>query len=316
MSTKTFTSRQVPWLRLGPEIDGDVDSAEAARLGGLDFNVTMREVAFKDGDDWTDVPSRRAIVPEDSEATRTAIVSGSLDPFFGFVSDSYVPVQYAEAFEFMDAINPRYVSAGRLKSGRQGFMVMQLPESYNLDALTIGGEVDSHELHVILRTSHDLSKGIEVALVTLRGRCMNMLTMPSLTKNAPQRWAIRHVGDPHQKLQQATKVLSNATEYVDAFKRNTARLVDVPVAVDDARTLLTHVLADRPRRDEQIQAIVGAFESSEYVGFPYTGWGLVNAVSEYFEWHRTGRTDESYFTCGLEGPSHRYVGRVAQLLLR
>jgi phage/plasmid-like protein (TIGR03299 family) len=315
---KTFTSRQAPWLRLGPEIEGDVDSSEAARLGGIDFNVTLCDAGFKHPDDteWTNVPTRRAVIPELTERTVTDIQAGTLDAFFGFVSDEYSPVQYAEAFAFMDAINPRYVSAGRLKRGRQGFMVVQLPESYDLGSLELGGEVDPHELYVVLRTSHDLSRGIEVALVTLRERCMNMLTTPSLTRHAPQRWAIRHVGDPHVKLDQAKQVLTNAGAYVDSFKRNAKRLIDVPVTVDDATVLLEHVLPDRPRRDEQISAISAAFRSSEYVGFAGTGWGLVNAVSEYFEWHRTGRTDESYFTCGLEGPSHKFVGRVAQLLLR
>lgn len=301
----TFTTRQAPWMKLGPVIEEDVDSTQAAKLGGLDFTVSLEEVAFTKNGDWHKVNTRRAVVRDDT------------DDFFGFVSDGYAPVQYSEAFSFMDQINPRYVSAGTLKGGRQGFMVVELPHEYDLANLEVKGEVDPHELYVIMRTSHDLSKGIEVALVTLRGKCMNQLTLPSMTANAPQKWSIRHVGDPHAKLKQAENVLTNADNYVSAFVENTKRLSEIPVSVDDAETLLSRLLPDRPKRDEQVKSITQAFEHSEHVGFAYTGWGLVNAVSEYFEWQRThGRTDESYFTCGLEGPSHKYAGRTAQVLLR
>jgi hypothetical protein len=86
--------------------------------------------------------------------------------------------------------------------------------------------------------------------------------------------------------------------------------------IDEVSKLLDRVLDDRPKRDDQKNAIIDAWQHSEQVGFAGTGWGLVQAVSEYFEWGRdTGsRTAQSRFLGGLEGQTHKKVERTAVLL--
>ena len=208
----TFSTRELPWMKLGTTIDRPVDSAEAAKLGGLDFEIELADAGYrrvsKNGETsgpWQAQPDRRAVVRVDT------------GDFYGYCSTDYQPVQYSEAFSFMDAINPKYVSAGTLRGGKQGFMVVKLPEHSAID-LSLAGEKDPHDLYVIIRASHDMSKGIEVAVTTLRGKCMNMLTLPSLTADAPQRWSIRHVGDPQAKLRQAQEVLAQTDRYEQAFR--------------------------------------------------------------------------------------------------
>ena len=309
----TFSTRELPWMKLGTTIDRPVDSAEAAKLGGLDFEIELADAGYrrvsKNGETsgpWQAQPDRRAVVRVDT------------GDFYGYCSTDYQPVQYSEALSFMDAMNPKYVSAGSLRGGKQGFMVVKLPEHSAID-LSLAGEKDPHDLYVIIRASHDMSKGIEVAVTTLRGKCMNMLTLPSLTADAPQRWSIRHVGDPQAKLRQAQEVLAQTDRYEQAFRSIARRLIDVEVTPDEVSLLMQRVLPDRPMRDDkQIPAIKAAFESSPTVGFTGTGWGLVNAVSEYFEWNRTGglRTEESKFRDNLDGATHKMAARTAQLLLR
>lgn len=300
-----FSTRQAPWMKLGTVIEDEVTSAEAAKLGGLDFEVELRKAGRIDKNGkWVEAEERKSVVRTDT------------DDFFGYVSNDYAPVQYADAFSFMDEINSKFTAAGALKGGRQGFMVVKLPDSIDLSTLELKGVSDPHELYVVLRTSHDRSKGIEICLMTLRNLCMNQLTLPSLTADVPQRWAIRHIGKPEEKMREAAATLKRADKYARRFLEMAENLADIPVAVDHAERLVRAILPDRPRRDQQVQAITSAFQNSEFVGFAGTGWGLVNAVSEYFEWQRTGaRTTESRFTCGLDGPAHRYVGRTAQLLL-
>lgn len=303
----TFSARAVPWLKIGAVIDGDVGAAEAARLGGLDFRVALEPAGHRRPDGtWAEVPGRFAIVREDTGEV------------FNYTTGSYHPVQYADAFEFMDQVNPRYVAAGALAGGRQGFVVARLPGRETVD-LDLGGETDPHELYVVLRTSQNLSRGVEVALVTLRGRCMNELTLPSLTRDAAQSWAIRHTRSVHQKLAEARSVLTRADRYVDAFVDQARRLAEVELDVEETRRILRAALPDRPRREAQVGAIVEAWQTSPRVGFAGTGWGLVNAVSEYFEWGRPmtrGRSEESRFTGALDGATHRYAARAAQLVLR
>lgn len=303
----TFTARTLPWMTIGTVIDEPVTAAEAAKLGGLDFDVELRPAGYRNAKgNWQRI------------ADRVAVVHAETSEFFNYASSDYQPVQYAEAFDFLDAINPQIVAAGSLRGGRQGFMVTQLPEHTSLD-VELKGVVDSHELYVVVRTSHDLSKGIEVAIVLLRHKCMNQLTLPSLTRDAPQRWSIRHVGDPKAKLAEAETLLTNTVGYEQAFRELTERLVDVDVSEESAKIILKRVLPDRPTREtKQIPAILDAFRGSEHVGFENTGWGLVNAVSEYFEWQRPvtkSRTDESRFKGALDGATHHNVARTAELVL-
>jgi phage/plasmid-like protein (TIGR03299 family) len=302
-------------MQIGTVIeDPDVDAAEAARLGGLDFDVELAEAGYR-------TPSgtfrSRPLSPAwTTEETRFACVRKDTGQFFEFVSDSYAPVQYRDAFAFMDEVNPRYVAAGTLRGGRQGFMVVQFPYHFAVD-LDLGGKVDKHDLYAVLRTSHDLSKGIEISVLSLRHKCMNQLGLSSLVTGAVQRWSIRHVGDPIAKLDQAKLALTRADDYASAFADVAARLHSVRLDSPAAREVLTSVLPDRPKRLEQVRTITQLFEEGPAVGFAGTGWGLVNAVSEYFEWSRPDgiRTDRSRFLGALEGDSHRFVNRTAQAVL-
>lgn len=304
--TSTFTARDLPWLKIGPQINAPIPAAEAAKLGGLDFEVDLKPLSYQVGDRQINIPKRRAVVRTDT------------DEFFAVASDDYKPIQYGDAFSFLDTINPLVSSAGTLAGGRKGFMIVQVPDVEKLH-IDVDGVEDEHDLYVIVQTSHDLSKAVEVAVMPLRLKCMNMLGLPSFTKDAPQRWSIKHVGDVQKKLAEAQKTLVRTKKYADKFAATTRQLASVQVDADTIDVVLKMVLPDKPRRHEQIAAITGAFRSSEFVrdGSGRNGWDLVNAVSEYFQWGRnTGtRTTESMFTSGINGDTYKAVSRTTQLLL-
>lgn len=304
----SFTSRTVPWMKLGTTIDDeDVGAAEAARLGGLDFEIALEPAGHRKASGaWRVTPNRFAITRLDT------------DEVFNYTTKDYELISYADAFEFLDGINPRYVAAGSFGGGRQGFIVARLPDRTAVD-LKLGGETDHHDLYTVVRTSQNLSRGVEVAILMLRGRCMNELTLPSLTRDAPQSWSIRHTRNAREKLAEARSVLTRADRYVEDFQAQARRLVEVDLELEEAERLIRAALPDRPRREEQVGAIVDAWRTSPTVGFEGTGWGLVNATSEYFEWGRPmsrGRSVQSQFTGALDGATHKYVARVAQLALR
>lgn len=305
----SFSARAVPWMKIGHVIEDDVTAAEAARLGGLDFDVELKPAGYLNQpgtSKWRRAEGRFAIVRPDT------------GDVFNYTTETYEPVQYRDAFTFMDQINPRYVAAGSFNGGRQGFIVSQLPERTSLD-LKLGGETDHYDLYAVLRTSQNLSRGIEVSLLTLRDRCMNELTLPSLTRNAVQSWSYRHTKSVHEKMSQAADVLTKTDRYVDAFTDQTTRLVKVTLDTPDAEKILRAALPDRPKREEQVTAILDRWRTSPTVGFETTGYGLTMAASEYFEHGRPmnrGRSEQSRFTGALDGATHKYVARVAQLALR
>jgi phage/plasmid-like protein (TIGR03299 family) len=316
---KSFTLRDVPWGKLGAQLPAGeaVTALDASRLGGLDFNVELVEAGFRSPDHdgklakakkstWLTVPGRKAIIREDT------------GQFFSYVSGTYKPIQYSEAFAFMDEVSPEYVAAGTLGGGKQGFIVVKVPNHAKVN-LEVKGVADPLSMYVVLRTSHDLTRALEVSVLNLRDKCMNALTLSSFNRNAPQRWSVRHVGnDPIGKLDEARRTLSRAEAYAKEFERIALELADIDLAIDEAQDVLKQLLPDRPKREDQVNAIVHAWQHSPTNGFTNNGWGLTNAVSEYFEWGRSEgtRTAASRFTGGLTGATHRYTNRTAQLLLR
>lgn len=302
----TFTTRDLPWMKLGPRIDAAVPMEKATKLGGLNFDVELKPLVYRNGDQLVEIPSRRAVIRTDPET------------FFAVASDDYQPVQFSEAFSFLDEINPLVSSAGALSGGKKGFMVVQVPGLEKLD-LEVDGEQDPHDMYVIVQTSHDLSKAIEIAVMPLRLKCMNMLGLPSLTRDATQRWSIKHVGDVKKKMHEAQRMVVRTTAYVDVFAKTARQVASVRMDDEKINVVLKMVLPDKPRRDEQITAIRHAFHTSEFVSNNggQNGWDLVNAVSEYFQWGRNSstRTPQSMFTSGINGDTFRALSRTTQLLL-
>jgi hypothetical protein len=196
-------------------------------------------------------------------------------------------------------------------------MVVRLPELHSIE-LKIGKILDPLDTFVVLRASHDLTRALECSVLTLRNKCMNALTLSSFTQGAVQRWSVKHVGkDPVAKLAAATNTIQRSNAYVKSFVDTAQALADIKLKMEEADAVLRRVLPDRPKRNEQINSIISAWRDAPTGGFPDNGWGLVNGVSDYYEWGRSDgtRTDQSRFTGALTGATHRYTNRTAQLLL-
>lgn len=296
-----FSTREVPWGKLGQLIAEPVDAARAAELGGLDFEVVLRPLQYQLADGtWLGADKRRAVVRQDTE------------DFFEVVSSSYSPLQYREAFDFLDEISPRYVAAGTIKDGRQGFMVIQLPEA-------AGARLqleDPHEVYVLVRTSHDRSRGIECAVLPLRGKCMNSIGLASLTANAPQRWSVTHIGDVVGKLHNATTLVDQTTRYLEAYERRVEQLASITLTSEQADKVLRSVIRVMPSQGEVVAQIQHMWRDDETIALGSTGWGLVNAVSSYFEWHRVGGSAQSQLLGVLEGQTKKAIDKTAQLVLQ
>jgi phage/plasmid-like protein (TIGR03299 family) len=313
MTDVQFSTREVPWMKLSKLADAPQTAAEAAKLGGLDFTVSLQPVYFEQtpvgqvGPRWHNIPGRKAVVRDDT------------GDFFGFVSSTkYNSLQYRDAFNFMDTINPTYVAAGALRSGRQGFMVVK-PE---IDANVLGGD-DPHGVYAVLRTSHDCTRATEVSVMMLRGKCMNQLTLKSFTRGVDYRWSIKHTSTQAAKLAEAQDSLQKIGVYVKRFEQNAQRLVDRAVNPDKAKQLLEIVIPmpngktqrTEDQYKERINDILNLWMTSPQVDYAGTGWGLVNAVSEHFEWQRAGGTPESRFIGGIEGQTHKKINKMAVMLL-
>lgn len=299
--TQQFSVRTAPWMKLGDILEESPrTAAEAARLGGLDFNVSLRPAGFIGTDgEWHDTNYRFAVVRDDTQE------------LMDYVGKDYRPLQYSQAFDFMDALNPTFIAAGTMRSGRQGFLVAD-------PGIKLAPGGDEHELYAVMRTSHDRSRGVEIMAMPLRGKCMNQLTLRSFAHGVDHRWAIPHNTRMEEKLAVAQSALLNLGEYAKAFDRLAERLQLSHPSEDTARRVLDDALkAGGKRRGQTIDTIINLWHTDEErVGYNDTAWGLINATSEYLDWQKQGGTPESRFQQALQGEHTRSLNKLTQSMLQ
>ena len=300
-SGHSFTSREVPWLKIGKVTDTSLSVRDAIVAGGMDFTVSKRPLQYRAGDGSWKASTKRYMLTRDGN-----------DDEFEVVSDDYVPVQYVEALSFIEHADPVVAAAGTLRGGRQGFIVVELPGLNQINGLAAN---DPHQLFGIVRTGHDRTKAVEYAVMTLRDRCMNMLALKSLTRGAPQRWSFTHTGDVKKRLVEAQQSVERTAKYAQAYARQVDQLMHTPTPIDSGRRILTSVIKDAPRKDDVIEAIMNLWQHDQTVGFASEGWGLVNAVSSYMQWERSGGTPESRFIGAMTGSTYQRVNRVTDRVL-
>jgi len=297
----TTVQRRAPWDTIGGFSDTVMTAIEAAERGGIDFTVSFYPVEYTSALHGHRVVGARQVVERDD--TGDAL---------GIVSETYKALQYGEAFDFMDGISPEYVAASTLRGGRQAFIVAKPPTSWHLELLD---GADPHNMFIVLRTSHDCTRAVEVSVVALRVRCTNQLTLRGFATNAHWRWSVTHVGDVRAKLAAAEETLARFEVYVKEYARTVERLAAKKISLEVGREILRKVLPDRPQRDATVDRIIDLWQTSAFVGFEDNGWGLVNALSEHQDWRRAHGSPASRFLGALEGQTHKVINKAATLVL-
>jgi phage/plasmid-like protein (TIGR03299 family) len=308
--TQQFSARTVPWLKVGTQVEAAVTATEAIELAGLDWEVAVRKDGFQTaGGTWRVDPEKRKIVRVDTEQP------------LGTVSKDYKMLQYSEAFDFMNEISPHFVAAGQLRGGRQAFVVVEAPGYAKLE--TLGGE-DEHDLYVVLRASHDGTRAIEVNLLPLRGACMNMLPAANFGRSdrgynakARQRWSVRHTKNMRVKLEQARAVIDGTEAYAAAFNEMAERLAAIELTLEQATEVIAETVPAHLSKPERVQsAILNLYQNSRFNGYRGTGWGVLNAVTEYYDHFRGSerRAAETRWVQGLDGTTTRAINHTIEVL--
>ena len=295
-----FSAREVPWHGLGTVTDDVLTAKEAIVAGGLDWDVELRKM-------YVGTPrDTKVLVPGANAVVRT-----SDDSVLGLVKSRYVLFQNREAFSFADSLvdsgEAKYETAGSLRKGAVVFLTMKVP-----DQIMIAGE-DAHDLYIVLRTSHDGSKAISVMVTPIRVVCMNTMTLAAGA--ARQKWSMPHVSTLDGKLQEARETIKMTFSYVDEFVRMGDQLVATKITDDQLYAVLNDSLPKRPKTEERIDFMMDLYRTSETNGFTGTGWGGLNAVTEYDDHYRETSSQEAVFSNIMDGEIARVRNNVARRLL-
>lgn len=284
--------RKTPaWHVLGAVVDNL--SLSDAGLSGWDITPQPAYVLV-DGE-YVEVDPKLGMVN-----TRT-LLNGKRAPL-AFVGPNTVPHQNEDLFTFAEAMlsigadsgEPLELeAAGSLHDGRKVWILMRIPGSFD-----IGG--DKIERWVCVETNHD-GKGATRAFITyIRVVCWN--TLSAAANAALNKYVIRHNGPifPQMALQAREvlglhlKVDPVLTEIVEQWQEQTVtdaqfeQIVKeyVPDAPKGATSRVKNTVA---RKRSMIEKVYASPTIGEFRG---TKWGVVNALTESYQWAPGSQTSQ------------------------
>jgi phage/plasmid-like protein (TIGR03299 family) len=282
-----FTVREKPWHGLGVTLDEAPNSAEALRQSGLDWVVQPHKIYIANSTD-----DDKALVEG-----YVGNVRSSDQSLLGIVSERYKVVQNHEAFAFTDLLvgdgDVRYETAGSLRNGRQVWMLARMNRSLSL----LG---DAFDPYLCFVNSHDGTGAVRVLMTPIRIVCQNTLNIA--LRGAQRSWSTPHVGDISARLAAAQNTLELADRYIIRLEKEADILAQTPVSAarfDEILESLFPVDAQATPRSKattlaQREGVQRAYGADDLQRFSGTGWGVVNAVSD-FVGHTTPRRQTNTF---------------------
>lgn len=274
---------ETPWHKLGTRLDAPAKAAEAISAAGLDFSVELAQMTTVSG---LPISRRKAVVRSDSQQV------------LGVVGNSYVPIQNAAAFDFLDEVvtggGLRYHTAGALGCGERIWMLAKLPGH-----IRVKDTDDITEKYLLLSNSHDGTAALRVFFTPIRVVCANTLSLAH-RQGRKQGISILHKGNLEAKVQEAQKVLGIAHRFYEEVELKIdvlARHFPTRSQLDEFFSSLfpdPEINPDRSRAGNIRQDLFYLFEEGrgqDIPGIRHTTWAALNAVTEYVDHHRPTRAN-------------------------
>jgi phage/plasmid-like protein (TIGR03299 family) len=258
----------VAWHKLGVVAPGTLTANEAFTLGGLDWEVGLREVYNQQGQ----------IIPGAYSITRI-----DTNAHLGFVTQRYNPFQNRGLFDIVQAMedeDARFETAGVLKGGTQVWSLAEL----NRDLYIAG---DQFKPFFLVTNNHDGKGGVVLKNVITRVVCANTLAMAM--GEAQRSFSLRHVGDFDIRISEAKKALGFVRKYVESFEEFANRLVEKHISKAQTDALIEHLI---PMSEEATkkgitvvqnarEALQVALNADDLDNIRGTAWGIVQGVTDY-----------------------------------
>lgn len=274
---------EVPWHGLGNKVEEGIDLDEFRRSAGLDWDVQKTPVHY--GNEG--LPFKDKFV-----LNRTT----DMHPY-AVVSSRYKPVQPKEIFEFFRDLLAQHGmkmhTAGALNDGGRIWALAETGDSAFIRGL------DQVKAHLLLCTSYDLTLSTTAQFVSERVVCNNTLNI-ALGENGGGRIVIPHAVQFNPDL--VKDQLGIGLEQWGAFSQALEVLARVKVGMVTASSVMNKVFKlpedptvpcpDRVHADNVFNLFVEQrFRGADLAG--QTAWGLLNATTEYVDWHKRARNQNN-----------------------
>jgi phage/plasmid-like protein (TIGR03299 family) len=275
--------RQLPWAGITTgKADGDLlTSEEMLRRAGLDWKVGIRPL-YRHLSDGTQ-----------AESSRFETYRLDTEDELGAVKSRYEVLQNSEAFAFGDSLvedgSVKWAEAGMQKNGHRVFMTMLLNDEFQV----LGQE--PFKTYLFLAAGHDGGRSIRGFVTPIRVWCTNQT--PAVRASSLGSFTIQHTSSMNKRLEDAGAALRRTSEYQRILRDEAEILAATAVTDDKARYLITSLIpARRSNRDNMIEGVLANYATSPNIeAYRGTGWGLLNATTEYFDHIKTQRTPNARF---------------------
>ena len=296
--------RFVPWHGLGTPVKEAPTSHDAIRMAGLDWNVDSKPIFTADG---MEIPGYKANTRDIDESV------------LGIVSDRYQVVQNKEAFEFTDILigeGCTYETAGSLFNGKKIFLLAKMPSTRILG--------DDVEPYLCFTNNHSGTGAIQACITPIRVVCNNTLNLA--LNQASRKWSTRHVGDIASKLAEAKHTLMLADDYMTKLDVEADKLANIKISTDETMKMVEELFPIAEDVSERRKAtivqvrndFINCLNAPDIVQFKNTGWGMINAASDFMSHSTPKRNTSTYaernFNRILEG--HEVLDNVYHLVNR
>jgi phage/plasmid-like protein (TIGR03299 family) len=287
---------ETPWHGLGQQVNPDASVDEWQAAAGLDWNIQRAPVQYMNGEMHTFAEKHVLYRSDNADA-------------LSVVSDKYQIVQPHDVLDFFrDLVGAggfKINTAGALRGGRRIWALAEIGEQ----AKVVGDDMVGG--YLLLATSCDGGLATTAQFTSIRVVCANTLAMADRESGRSK------ISIPHStkfNAAEAKAALGIAANSFDEFMLRSRALAAKPVDLDTADRFLANLL-NKPepgfdvRKSRGFKAVLGLFNGdgmgAQMDGARGTAWGLVNAVTEYFDHKKPTRTDDARLDSAWFGSSSR-----------
>lgn len=286
---------ETPWHGFGQKLEENASPETWRTSAGLNWEVKRTPVLYRHTMSNDD---SQIILPEPLVDKKNHVLYRSdTHAQLSIVSDRYQLVQPFEVLDFFNSLVKSQgftiETAGTLKGGRR---------IWALARTGFDGEVVANDVvktYLLLVTSFDGGLATTAMFTSIRVVCNNTLQMSLSGNNAGSQVKVRHNTSFDAQLVKTQLGLDVNSVYTE-FMTKMQGLANKDISGRQAEEILTALFSSAigdPRQTKGYKSVLqlfnGAGKGSRIEGVAGTGWGLVNAVTEYTDYHVRSRNAEN-----------------------
>lgn len=283
-SNVAVAARELPFLKYRvdsvarPEHDGRMSADEMLKALDLDFEVVKRKV-------YTHTPKgHRVTIPGTFANVRT-----DTETFLGITGDRYQIVQNSVLGGLGDALLDTGEANGEsgwsLRGGRTVGLTFAVPGA---DIAVPGDGGGVLPMFLMLSNSHDGNSSVSGFVGPVRVACVNMIRL--FIRSAVSSFKIRHTSGVEGKIAAMRDALGLTMRYKIAAEEKFDQLLNTTLVESQVNDILRAAFpireaASDAQRENSVQAALmrNWLTSPTIAEVRETGYGLMNAVNEWYE---------------------------------